>query len=375
MTARLCIAGGGTGGHVMPALALADAARERWPGASVSFIGAERGLEARLLPERGEQALLLRMHGVQGAGLARRLATTGWELPRAVLRIIRHWRGKRPHLLVGVGGYASVAGVLAALLCRVPVVLHEQNAMPGLVNRKLARFARAVMLGFAEARAHLPESARAEVTGNIVRRDIAAARWRGAHADSQTGELPCLLIAGGSQGARILNETAPRAAGLLAARGRRFRAIHLAGRREGEAERARRDWREAGVEADVREFEADMAGFYAAGDLLLTRAGAMTVAEIAATGMPSILVPLPHAADDHQTHNARALADRGAARLLPQRDMTAETLANAIEQLLFDPARLRAMHEQARAAAIDNAAERQLAVLARFLPAEKEATA
>ncbi len=374
MTPRLCIAGGGTGGHVMPALALADAARKRWPSLAVSFIGAERGLEARLLPERGEQALLLRMHGVQGAGLARRLATTGWELPRAVLRILRHWRGRRPHLLVGVGGYASVAGVIAALLCRVPVVLHEQNAMPGLVNRKLARFARAVMLGFAEARARLPEAARAEITGNIVRADIARTRWRGAQADAQTGEPPCLLIAGGSQGARILNETAPAAGGILAARGRRFRAIHLAGRREGEAARACEAWREAGIEADVRAFEPDMAAFYAAGDLLLTRAGAMTVAEIAVTGMPSILVPLPHAADDHQTHNARALADRGGARLLPQDAMDAATLADAIEELLFDPARLRAMHERAKAAAIADAEARQLAVLARFLPMAKEAT-
>ncbi|MDX8401470.1 MAG: undecaprenyldiphospho-muramoylpentapeptide beta-N-acetylglucosaminyltransferase [Mariprofundaceae bacterium] len=364
--ARLCIAGGGTGGHVMPALALSDAARARWPSLTVEFIGAERGLEARLLPARGEHALLLPVHGVQGAGIWRRLAMIAWALPRAVWHILRHWQGGRPRLLVGVGGYASVAGVLAALLCRIPVVLHEQNAMPGLVNRRLARFAHAVMLGFAEAASRLPAGARIAVTGNIVRSDIAGARWRPAAAD----EPPCLLVAGGSQGARILNETAPAAGRILIRRGRRFRVIHLAGAREGEAERAAMAWREAGIDADVRPFEEDMAAFYASGQLLLARAGAMTVAEIAAVGMPSILVPLPHAADDHQTHNARVLADRGAATWLPQHDLTPESLANAIEASLFDPARLARMHAQARSAAIPDAADRQLAVLAPILAGE-----
>ena len=136
----LCIAGGGTGGHVMPALALADAARSKWPDLKVQFIGAERGLEARLLPERGESVLLLAMHGIKGAGLLQKIRVLGLELPKAVLSIRRSWKGARPDLLVGVGGYASVSGVLAALTASVPVVLYEQNAMPGLVNRRLARF-------------------------------------------------------------------------------------------------------------------------------------------------------------------------------------------------------------------------------------------
>ncbi|MDQ6971817.1 MAG: glycosyltransferase, partial [Mariprofundaceae bacterium] len=145
---RLCIAGGGTGGHVFPALALADAARGRWSGLHVSFIGAERGLEARLLPERGEDVLLLTMHSVQGAGMAQKVRVLFWELPRAVLSIWAHWRSARPHLVVGVGGYASVAGVLAAVLRRIPVVLYEQNAIPGMVNRRLAPFCRSILVGF-----------------------------------------------------------------------------------------------------------------------------------------------------------------------------------------------------------------------------------
>ncbi len=354
----LVIAGGGTGGHLMPALALAEAVRARWPEVAVEFIGAQAGLEARLLPARNEQVLLLPMHGVKGSGAARTLRVLAWELPRAVARVLRAFARIRPALVVGFGGYASVAAVLAALLARVPVVLHEQNAQPGLVNRRLSGWVRLVMLGFAEARARLPRRARTVVTGNPVRAEIARVRW-GAH------EPPCLAVIGGSQGARTLNETVPQACARLS--GRSFSVVHVAGGREGEREAVERAYRETGIEAEVLGFCDDMAGLYRRASLVVARAGAMTVAELATVGMPAILVPYPYAADDHQRHNARVLADRGAAEILDEADLTAERLADRLRALLFDAAHLEAMSRAARSAMPEDAGARMLDALAPWL--------
>jgi len=360
----LCIAGGGTGGHVMPALALADAARERWPGLDVRFIGAERGLEAKLLPERGESVLLLTMHGIKGAGLWQRTRVLLWELPKSVQTIRRSWQGDRPDLLVGVGGYASVSAVIAALLVRMPVILYEQNAMPGLVNRTLGRFCNRMMLGFAAASGHISDSVTSVVTGNIVRESIMRTQW-------QAHQPPRLLVLGGSQGARILNQCVPAACAMLAREGRVFSVHHIAGHDEAARHAAARMYDQAGIDAEVVPFCDDMPAFYAAGDLMIARSGAMTVSEAAVCGMPCLFVPLPHAADDHQRHNARALADCGAALLIDQQQMTAESLAAQIESCLFDPDKLAIMSSATEAAAPIHARDRQLAVLAAFLPAGK----
>ncbi|TLS68254.1 undecaprenyldiphospho-muramoylpentapeptide beta-N-acetylglucosaminyltransferase [Mariprofundus erugo] len=358
---RLCIAGGGTGGHVMPALALADAARERWPELEVSFIGAERGLEARLLPERGESVLLLKMHGIKGAGWLQRLRVLLWELPRSVMTIRRSWQESRPDLLVGVGGYASISGVAAALLARIPVVLYEQNAMPGLVNRTLGRFCKRVMLGFAAAGSHIGSGVHTVVTGNIVRQAIMRTQW-------QAHQPPRLLVLGGSQGARVLNQTVPEACMMLAREGRVFTVTHIAGKDEAAITAAKACYDEAGITADVLPFCDDMPSFYRGGDLMVARSGAMTVSEAAVSGMPCLFVPLPHAADDHQRHNALALAGSGGAMVLEQTQLTGEALAAAIEACLFDPARLAAMSRSTLAAAPVDARDRQLDVLAEFLP-------
>jgi len=357
----LCIAGGGTGGHVMPALALADAARGRWPELKVSFIGAERGLEAELLPKRGEQVLLLAMHGVKGAGLLQRLRVLCWELPKAVLTIRRAWKQQRPDLLVGVGGYASISGVAAALISHVPVVLYEQNAMPGLVNRTLARFCKSIMLGFAEAAAHLSGGTHMSATGNIVRQVIVDTRW-------QPHTPPRLLVLGGSQGARVLNQTVPLACELLAREGRKFVVTHIAGRDAVAAAAAAEIYERAGVPVEVLPFCDDMPAFYGSGDLMVARSGAMTVSEAAVCGMPSLFVPLPHAADDHQRFNAESLANAGGAVVLEQKGMSAESLAAAIDEHLFDVSRLTAMHRAAQVWAPFDASEKQLHVLAEFLP-------
>jgi len=356
---HLCIAGGGTGGHVMPALALAQAVRQRWPAVNISFVGAERGLEARLLPERGEQVLLLPMHAFQGQGRWKKIKVLAWELPRAVLRLRQAWRGQRPHLVVGVGGYASVAGILAAAVSRVPIVLYEQNAMPGMVNRWLARFSRAVMLGFSEAAELLPKS-KCRHTGNVVAEALHEVRWR-------RPDKHCLLVFGGSQGAAFLNEVLPDVCRLLREQGFQLRVRHIAGERGGTADELTRRYRDAGVEAEVLGFCNDMPEFYATGEVLVARSGAMTVSEAAVVGMPAVFIPFPWAADDHQRRNADVLVGRGAAAIMDQKAVTAANLAELLAALLGDADRLAAMSAMAKQAMPQDARQRQLDVLAPWL--------
>ncbi len=355
---RLSIAGGGTGGHVMPALALADAVRARWAHVDVDFIGAARGLEATLLPARGEKVQLLPMHAIQGKGLFSRVRVLGWEVPCAVIAILRSWRGNKPDLLVGVGGYASVNGVLAALIARVPVVLYEQNAMPGMVNCKLAPWCKTIMLGFDAAAQHLSH-VHYVVTGNIVRTAIVSVE-RIPHIP------PRLLVMGGSQGALFLNETIPALCATLRAKGCVFQVRHVCGKQADSAALSA-IYDKAGVDATVLPFCDDMAQFYAQGDVLIARAGAMTVSEVMACALPTIFVPLPSAADQHQYHNAVALVDSGAALLWQQEDDDHDAWARQLEQTLFDPLTLMKMRYQMHAMATNDASEQQLTVLSPWL--------
>ncbi|MDQ6975031.1 MAG: undecaprenyldiphospho-muramoylpentapeptide beta-N-acetylglucosaminyltransferase [Mariprofundaceae bacterium] len=355
---RLSIAGGGTGGHVMPALALADAVRTRWGHVDVDFIGAQRGLEATLLPARGEHVQLLPMHAIQGKAFFSRLHVLGFEVPRAVISILRAWRGNKPDLLVGVGGYASVHGVLAAFVAGVPVVLYEQNAMPGMVNRQLARWCKTIMLGFANAAQYLPR-APCVVTGNIVRESIVSL-VRTPHIP------PRLLIMGGSQGAVFLNETMPVLCAKLRAHGRVFQVIHICGQQQDPAALLAA-YESAQVDATVMAFCDDMATFYRQGDLLIARAGAMTVSEVMACALPSIFVPLPSAADQHQYHNAAPLVSAGGALLWQQQDNDHKAWAQKLEQVLFNPLTLINMRHSMRAAMPDDACKEQLTVLSPWL--------
>jgi len=334
------IAGGGTGGHLMPAIAIADALRRLRPGLAVQFVGAQRGLEAKLLPARGERVELLPALPWMGASWAMRLRALGWALPWAVARLVRAWRISRPRFVLGVGGYASVAAIVAAWLLRIPCAVYEQNARAGRANRRLAGLVAQVFVGFEEAAQGFPKD-KVVFVGHPVRQEIRAVRW-------QTHTPPVLLVMGGSQGARWLNETLPEACAQIARRGRRFCVRHICGR-HGDPEAIAARYRQAGIAAEVLPFCEEMAGFYAAGDLLVARAGAMTVAEAACVGMPAVFVPLPHAADDHQQANAEVLARAGAAVIARQQQHDATSLAALIEGLLFDPARLEAMSEQALA--------------------------
>lgn len=361
-TCELCIAGGGTGGHVLPALALADAVRGQWKHVGVSFIGAERGLEARLLPERGESVLLLSMHAVQGSSLWQKVWVLCWELPKAVLKIRKLWAKKKPQVLVGVGGYASVAGVLAALISRVPVVLYEQNAVPGLVNRQLFRFCATMMLGFEAAAAHFAASGQHKlvVTGNMIRQDI-------LNTNYHHQEPPCLLIMGGSQGAMFLNDTVPKACAALAGEGNVISVIHLVGAGESRVEAVLQQYQQAGIAADVRCFADDMPALYAKVDLLIARAGAMSVSEAAAVGLPALFVPLPSAADQHQYFNAKALADVGAAEIIMQHDCSIAQLQQILRSTLLCKAKLQQMSQAAKAALTHDARVAQIEVLRMYL--------
>jgi len=361
LDAMICIAGGGTGGHVMPALALADAVRVHWANVEVSFIGAERGLEARLLPERGEQVLLLPMHAIQGAGLWQRVRVLLWELPTGVLKILKTWRKRKPQVLVGVGGYASVAGVVAALLSRVPVVLYEQNAIPGLVNRVLFRFCDVMMLGFPSAEKYLPTPQKIVVTGNVIRQAVSNVSYQA------TVSKPCLLVVGGSQGAMFLNETVPAACAALIKKGRDFSVIHVVGSGDGRVEAVSDVYQQAGVSAEVMAYAEDMPSLFARASLMIARAGAMTVCEAAAVGMPAMFVPLPSAADNHQYFNATALANTGASLVIEQKKCDMPMLTKKLSDLLFNSELLNMMSEKSKQAFVQDASSQQVKVLARFL--------
>jgi len=298
------------------------------------------------------------MHAVQGQGWWSRVRVLGWELPRAVMQIIAAWRGNKPDILIGVGGYASVSAVLAAVLCRVPVVLHEQNAIPGMVNRTLARFCDTVMLGFAEAEKHLPK-AHCVVTGNGVRDAIAAVQCV-PHIP------PRLLVMGGSQGARFLNRTIPLLCAALRQHQRVFQVHHICGK-EADVAAVQAAYAAADVTADVMAFCDDMAKFYSQGDLLIARAGAMTVSEVASCGLPTIFIPLPSAADQHQYHNAETLHACGAALLWQEQNYHLQTWTKALQETLFNPLILLEMRQFMRAAAQPEARQKQLHVLALWL--------
>ena len=348
---RLLLAGGGTGGHLFPALAVAETLRQQDAAAAVLFVGTERGLEARLLPAQGWELATVDMIGVAGRSLRAKLAILP-RLGRSLLQARTILRRFRPDVVLGVGGYASVPVVLAAALARVPVVLHEQNALPGLANRLLARLARTVCLSFATAAPAFGRR-RTLVTGNPVRAAIAA-------SPEVLPAAASLLVFGGSQGARAINEALLAALPELQRQGVHCPIVHQTG--VAEAETVAAGYRQAGwTQVTVTPFIEDMATAYAQASLVVCRAGATTLAELAAAGRPAILIPYPHAAADHQTANAQAVAAVGAAILLPQAALTGAVLAAQIAQLLADATRLQTMAEAARTLAQPAAAEQILA--------------
>src|SRR5499427_8766746 len=333
MPRTVMIAAGGTGGHVFPGLAVADALRAS--GWRVVWLGSQSGMEAALVAKRGYDMAAVKFSGVRGKGpialflLPLRLLVAFWQSARAIL-------ARRPDVVLGMGGYMSFPGGMMAVLLGRPLVIHEQNSVPGLANRVLAAVADRILCAFPVA------LRRATHVGNPVRPEIAAIPEPKARYAGRSGTLR-LLVVGGSLGAKALNEIVPRALALLPAAARPV-VTHQSGAQHTEALKAA--YAAAGVQASTPAFIDDMAAAYASADLAVCRAGATTVAELAAAGVPAILVPFPHAVDDHQTTNARFLSDAGAAVLLPQGELTAERLAALISG--FDRARLLEMAARAR---------------------------
>ncbi len=346
---RVLIMAGGTGGHVIPALSLARGLRDE--SLEVHWLGSPRGIENRLVPQADLPLHRISVAGLRGNGLA------GWllapfNLTRAVWQAAGIIRRLDPALVVGLGGFASGPGGVAAWLLRRPLVIHEQNAVAGLTNRVLARLANRVYAAFPQAFGQ-----RGEVVGNPVRADIAALGETPRTAQAMRGRRLRLLVVGGSLGAQALNQRLPEALAALPET-KRPEVWHQAGRDKDDP--TREDYAARGVEAEVSAFVDDMAAAYAWADLVVCRAGALTVAEVAAAAKPALFVPFPHAVDDHQTANARALVTAGAAELMPQQEMTAVSLAASLTTLL-EPDTLAAMARQARRCAHLDAVERLVA--------------
>jgi UDP-N-acetylglucosamine--N-acetylmuramyl-(pentapeptide) pyrophosphoryl-undecaprenol N-acetylglucosamine transferase len=336
---RLIIAGGGTGGHLFPGVALAEELRSRDPASAVRFVGTARGIEARVLPGLGWELVLIEVSGLKTVGAAGALRGLA-RLPRALWQARRVVREFAPDVVVGVGGYASGPVVLMARLMGVKTAILEQNSLPGLANKILGRFVHAVFLTFAETRRFF-KPAKILMTGNPIRRDIRLA-LQAATPSSEDGERPLRIFAfGGSQGAVALNEIVADAAGLLAARGVPVEIVHQTGDANLESTRAR--YQATGARADLRPFIVDMAAEYRRADLVIARAGATTVAELGVVGRPAILVPYPFAADNHQEVNAREMADAGAALMFRQSELSAEKLAGTVADLAAHPERLARM--------------------------------
>jgi UDP-N-acetylglucosamine--N-acetylmuramyl-(pentapeptide) pyrophosphoryl-undecaprenol N-acetylglucosamine transferase len=338
---------GGTGGHVFPALAAAQRLRER--GAEVFWLGSRKGLEARLVPEQGIAMEWIQVEGLRGSGLKRWLKAP-LMLSLALLQAFRVIRRRRPAVALGMGGFAAGPGGLMARLLGVPLVVHEQNKVPGLTNQWLARIATRVFEAFPGS---FPPQRHARACGNPVRREIAALAPPAERFAGRSGALR-LLVLGGSLGARVLNETVPGALALLEP-GIRPRVRHQAGSRTLEA--ARSAYREAGVEAQVTPFIEEMAEAYGWADLVIGRAGALTLSELAAAGVGALLVPYPHAVDDHQTKNAAWLTEAGAAVLLPQSQLSPQRLAALLQPFAEERGKALALAEAARSRAMTEAAE------------------
>jgi UDP-N-acetylglucosamine--N-acetylmuramyl-(pentapeptide) pyrophosphoryl-undecaprenol N-acetylglucosamine transferase len=332
------IMAGGTGGHIFPALAVAEHLRAQ--GWNIVWVGVRGGMEERLIAPRGYAMAWVRFSGLRGRGilaaalLPLNLLIAFWQTARAIF-------AHRPDVVLGMGGYVSFPGGMMASFLNRPLAIHEQNSVAGLANRVLARLADRVLTTFPGA---FGEATAVIWTGNPVREEIATMAPPENRYAARAGQLR-LLVVGGSQGAQVLNTLLPEALALIAADARP-RVLHQAGAAHQEAVLAR--YRERGVIAEVVAFIDDMAGRYAETDLIVCRAGATTIAEIAAAGIAAVLVPYPHAVDDHQTINARFLADRGAALLMPQQELTAQRLAGVLGG--YTRERLLAMAQAARAA-------------------------
>jgi UDP-N-acetylglucosamine--N-acetylmuramyl-(pentapeptide) pyrophosphoryl-undecaprenol N-acetylglucosamine transferase len=346
VTRRVVIAGGGTGGHVFPGLAVASELQSL--GVEAHWLGARRGLEAELVPERGLPLTLVELEGIQARSPAD-AARAVTMLPRAVIKAVRTLLELEPMAVVGVGGYASAAGLAAAGLLGLPTILQEQNSIPGMTNKFLAPWSDLVCCGFADAVTLFP-SLPAEWTGNPVRRHFFEIEEVEPH------DPPHLLVLGGSQGSLFLNRVLPRALAILSSGRPAFRVQHQTGGRW--AEVVKTSYSDLGIEADVSAFLTEPWRSLQEADLVVARSGALTISELAAAGRGSLLVPFAAAAGNHQEFNARSLERAGGAVVLTEGEASPERVAELVGEILNDPERIKAMGASAQTMALPDAARR-----------------
>ena len=334
---RAMIVGGGTGGHVIPALAIARELKAR-DAAELLFVGTVRGIETRLVPAAGFDLKLIHVGQLKNVSLKTRLRTL-FDLPLAILAARKLIRAFKPDVVIGVGGYASGPGMLAAILGGVPTLAFEPNVVPGFANRVVARFVKAAAVHFQETQRFVPRAS-TRITGVPVREEFFRILERPVGSKN-------LLLFGGSQGSRALNRVMSEALPALITRVPEIRIVHQTGERDFDS--VQQAYKQAGIAAQVSKFIDNMPQAFADADLVLCRSGASTVAEITAAGKPAIFVPFPQAADDHQRRNAEALVEAHAAQLIPEAELSVERLVESIATAFSDPARLQNMARNARA--------------------------
>lgn len=352
---RLLVAAGGTGGHVYPGIAIAEEWMRQHPDSSVTFVGTARGIESKAVPASG-----FAFRPIEARGFPRRLSPEAFGSFLAFVRgfgqVAAIIKEVKPHVILATGGYVSGPAAIWARLLGIPLVLQEQNSVPGAANRWLSLIATEVHISFVESRSYFRRRNKLKVSGNPIRRSLLLQDRAGAYeALGLDPERRTLLVFGGSHGASSINRAVQGALPLLARVGR-LQAIWQTGTQDAEAMAAAA--KGAAFPVRVVPYLDQMDKAYAIADLAICRAGAMTITELTACGVPSILVPYPHAARDHQTQNARGLVDRGAAEMIPDAELSPEDLASRIEALFRDESRLRRMGRSARAFSRTNAAER-----------------
>jgi UDP-N-acetylglucosamine--N-acetylmuramyl-(pentapeptide) pyrophosphoryl-undecaprenol N-acetylglucosamine transferase len=337
---RLVVAGGGTGGHLFPGIAVAQAFSVRHRRNQVLFVNAGRPLETEVLSRLGWPQRVIAIEGIKGRGLWRQI-TAAVKVPRAITQSVSIFREFRPDVVLGVGGYSAGPAVMAAWMMGIRTALHEQNQLPGLTNRLLRRIVDRIYLTFEDDALRF-DARRTLVTGNPVRDEIVIL---GSQEKPAPGPGFRVLIVGGSQGAQAINRAMADALSRLA-EVKGLEVVHQTGSQD--ETWMRRAYEESGVPATVQSFYNDMAALYNQADLIICRAGATTVAEITTIGKAAVFIPFPHAADDHQTGNARALVAAGAALMIPQEELDGKRLADTIITLMQDRGRLERLADNAR---------------------------
>jgi len=346
----MVVAGGGTGGHLFPGVAVAREMVRRFEGAEILFVTGKRKMESEVLRREGFRQTSIAVEGMKGRGPLKG-AWAGLKLPWSFLQSLRIIRGFAPHLVLGVGGYSAGPVCLAARVMGVPSAIHEQNSFPGVTNRLLCRVVNRVFISFEASRKHFSAGS-IHLTGNPIRPDFVIPETR----QSRNGKLFTVAVVGGSQGARALNQAFVEALTLLKKRNRPCRVIHQTGALD--YERTAGLYREKGLEAEVRPFIQDMAGVYREADLVVSRAGAGAVFELAAMGKPSLLIPYPFAANRHQETNAQFLVEAGAAEMILQENLTGEVLAERLQGFMDNSAALEKMGQAAKSVSKPDAAQR-----------------